>query len=482
MKKYIKLSFFFSLLMLFVACGDDDLEPTLALDKDLNTGINSASDLVSVMNSAYDRMTTGGQSGYYGQGYIMMGEVRTDNAYSTANSGRYTSASMDHASTGYGPWSGIYRVIAICNIVIGADISTLSGDQALMTHTQGQAHAVRALAHFDLLRNYGQHFVSGQGGGNALGVPYVKTYKDPAYLAPARDTAISNINDIVADLQAGISLMNDAYNVSTSYMTKMGAYAVLARAALYAGAVDNSFYSAAGSAAEWVINNGSASPVSAAGFKASYYTDNAVNSIFEMAMSGTDNPGSNGMAFMLRGTIYGDVRILTGDGPGEDLYDLFAADAATDVRFTVNNMLGLSQGLPSVLGKYPTMTGDDNVTIFRVEEMHLIAAEAALRAGDSAKALSYLNNIPNLRRATPYTEATLDNILKERRKELYMEAPGRFYDLVRTGQGMPTIDLVKQMNDDLTGQPPSFGSYRLAYPIYLSELNANPNMVQNSGY
>ena len=59
-------------------------------------------------------------------------------------------------------------------------------------------------------------------------------------------------------------------------MTKMGAYAVLARAALYAGAVDNSFYSAAGAAAEWVINNGSASPVSAAGFKASYYTDNAV--------------------------------------------------------------------------------------------------------------------------------------------------------------------------------------------------------------
>ncbi len=212
--------------MLFVACGDDDLEPTLALDKDLNTGINSASDLVSVMNSAYDRMTTGGQSGYYGQGFIMMGEVRTDNAYSTANSGRYTSASMDHASTGYGPWSGIYRVIAICNIVIGADSASLEGDQGLMTHTKGQAHAVRALAHFDLLRNYGQHFVSGQGGGNALGVPYIKTYKDPAYLSPARDSAVSNINDIVADLQAGISLMNDSYNVSTSYMTKMGAYAV----------------------------------------------------------------------------------------------------------------------------------------------------------------------------------------------------------------------------------------------------------------
>ena len=63
----------------------------------------------------------------------------------------------------------------------------------------------------------------------------------------------------------------------------------------------------------------------------------------------------------------------------------------------------------------------------------IFAVEVA-RVADSAKALSYLNNIPNLRRATPYTEATLDNILRERRKELYMEAPGRFYDLVRTGQ------------------------------------------------
>ena len=47
---------------------------------------------------------------------------------------------------------------------------------------------------------------------------------------------------------------------------------------------------------------------------------------------------------------------------------------------------------------------------------------------------------------------------------------------------MPLIDAVKQLNDDLTGTPPSFGSYRYAMPIYLSELNANPNMVQNEGY
>ena len=145
-------------------------------------------------------------------------------------------------------------------------------------------------------------------------------------------------------------------------------------------------------------------------------------------------------------------------------------------------MIGTAQGYPSVLGKYPTMDGSDNVTIIRVEEMHLIAAEGHLRAGNSSGALTYLNNITGLRGATAYTEATLANILNERRKELYCESPGRFYDLSRTGQDMPLIDSIKQMNDDKDGMPPKFGSYRYAYPIYLSELNANPNMVQNAGY
>ena len=109
---------------------------------------------------------------------------------------------------------------------------------------------------------------------------------------------------------------------------------------MYGGAADSSLFATAGSAAEWVINNGTASPSSAAGFRATYLSDNAVNSIFELAFSGTDSRGINGMAYILRGTSYGDVRILTGSGPGEDLYDIFAADAATDVRFTRNGMIG----------------------------------------------------------------------------------------------------------------------------------------------
>ena len=54
MKNLFKL---YSLIFasLIVSCGDEDLEPTLAMDKDTVTGIKSADDLRSVLNSAYNQ-------------------------------------------------------------------------------------------------------------------------------------------------------------------------------------------------------------------------------------------------------------------------------------------------------------------------------------------------------------------------------------------------------------------------------------------
>ena len=474
-KKYLLLFFAATLI---VSCGDADLEPVLSLDKDLASGIKTESDLSAVMNSAYDRMSS---SGYYGRNQIIDGDVRTDNMYSNMNSGRFASSSMDYTSQGAGSWVNYYSVIAICNIVIAADAASLEGDQDGISYIQGEAYAVRALVHFDALKAYGQHFITGQGGASSLGVPYVKTYKVPENLTPARGTVASNVADITADLTTAITMMSGwTQPVSSSYMTLAGAYAVGARALLYAASVTGD-YSGAASMSKWVIDNSGKSPVTASGFASSYTTDNASNSIFEIAMSGTDNPGINGIAYILRGTSYGDVRILTGDGANPDLLDL-ALERPGDVRFAAN-MVGTAQGYPTVLGKFPTMTGSDNVTIIRVEEMHLIYAEAMLWQGDAATALTYLNNIPAIRGlgADYYKEATLANILKERRVEFYCEGL-RYDDLLRTGQGMPLIDSIKQLNDDRTGTTPAYGDYNTAMPIYQSELNANSNMVQNYGY
>ena len=76
MKNLFKLYSLIFASLLIVSCGDEDLEPTLAQDKDLASGIQTADDLYSVLNSAYNRMTS---SGYYMRDFIVMGEVRTDN-------------------------------------------------------------------------------------------------------------------------------------------------------------------------------------------------------------------------------------------------------------------------------------------------------------------------------------------------------------------------------------------------------------------
>ena len=472
MKNIYKSLLVLSSFLLVVSCGNDDLEPTLAMNKDSATGIQNAADLASVLNGAYDRMSS---SGYYARNVIVNGEVRGDNFYSNANSGRTFAAAMDYSPNGYGPWSTVYGVIAMCNIVIQADHASLEGDQNAISHTVGQAYALRALAHFDLLKDYGQHFISGQGGSSSLGVPYVKTYRDPANLSPSRDTVQSNVDNIVADFNQGISMMNSTSD-NAQYMNKGAAYALLARAALYYGSVNSAYYASAASASKWVLDNWSKAAVGPSGYMSSWYTDNAVNHLFSIAASGTDNAGINGVANIYRGATYGDLRIVEGDG-ADDVHDVYEA---ADIRYTSQGMIGMERGYLSMLGKWPSMDFSDDNVVIRVEEMHLIYAEASLRSGDTATAKTYLNNVQAARGAS-LTDATLDNIILERRREFFGEGH-RFYDIARLGMDMPTVDVIKQQYDDLTGASPEAGSYRFAYPISLSERNANPNIVQNYGY
>ena len=73
MKNLIKLYSLIFASLLIVSCGDEDLEPTLAMDKDTASGIQNADDLRSVLNSAYNRMSG---SSYYMRNFIVMGVVR----------------------------------------------------------------------------------------------------------------------------------------------------------------------------------------------------------------------------------------------------------------------------------------------------------------------------------------------------------------------------------------------------------------------
>jgi starch-binding outer membrane protein, SusD/RagB family len=85
--------------------------------------------------------------------------------------------------------------------------------------------------------------------------------------------------------------------------------------------------------------------------------------------------------------------------------------------------------------------------------------------------------IPSRRGASLYEEATVENVLAERRKELALEGH-RFFDLVRNEKDILKVD----SRQTFIGDKIPYGSTLLPFPIPQSEVNANPNIEQNDGY
>lgn len=460
----MKKNFKYLLLMVlsfgvFTSCSEDDLEPTLQQSKNYDFSVNDQNDLQVILYGAYNRMSL---SAYYGRDVIVLGEVMSDNMASNANSNRFVAEGrmdlLPQSGIVATLWEQIYAVIANTNIIINA--SDIEGDQDAIDHIVGQAYAMRALAHFDLVTFYGQQNVSG-GGLSSPGVPYVTTFRQDEDLFPTRNT-VQEVRDMAyADLEMAQSLMNDAVTKET--LSIYAAYAIEARIANYFGDHERAL-----DAAGFVIESGAFNVIGEDSFLGSWELDNSENSIFEIAASDIDNQGINGLANIYQPGAYGDVIVLP---------NLAAIYDEGDIRGVGGVIRQYSNGTLRNVGKYPSIAPyDDNIPVIRYEEMVLIYAEALVETGNSEEALEYLNMIPENRNADTYETATLDNILLERRKELAFEG-FRFHDLARTGKDIPFIDTAIQ-----THQGPAYGSYKFALPIPAGEVDANSNVTQNEGY
>jgi starch-binding outer membrane protein, SusD/RagB family len=461
MKRILFLIVTFALVLNY-SCSEDDLDPTLSTQKSVETSITSLEDLQGLLNGMYNRFTS---YYYYGRDYIIFGEVRSDNCFSNANSGRFITASAmtvgETDSYSYDTWTQMYAVIASSNIIIAQESKSLEGDKDEINQVVGQAYIGRALAHFDLLQLFGEQNVYVKGTLSTDGIPYVITYKGDD-LTPARNTVSEVYSYIMADLDKALSLMNESLNGSDAqYLTTFAAYALKARVAAYF-----KDWSVVKSSAEEVITNGNYSIIDESKFVSSWKTDNNVNSIFELAFSSTDNQNINGLQYIYRGDSYGDIEVL------DDLLTIFDAG---DVRASKDMIDYDDNGDLRNLGKYPSSDYSDNIPLIRYEEVYLLLAEAKIELGES-DALATLNEVPSHRGATLYTEATKANVMLERRKELCFEG-FRFNDLARTGSDIPLVDDIHQ-----THGGPTYGSYNYAFPIPLVEINANPNIEQNYGY
>jgi len=160
------------------------------------------------------------------------------------------------------------------------------------------------------------------------------------------------------------------------------------------------------------------------------------------------------------------------------LVDLQSPFDEGSVRADTSYMIGIGAetGLLRNLGKYPSADYSDNINLIRFEEVILNYAEALFEFGQPDLALTQLNLLTAARGAQPWTEATKDNILTERRRELCFEG-FRHDDLARNGMDIPLVSDLEQ-----THGGPTYGSFNYAFPIPEVEMNANSEMDQNEGY
>lgn len=161
---------------------------------------------------------------------------------------------------------------------------------------------------------------------------------------------------------------------------------------------------------------------------------------------------------------------------------------------SIDNMTDFTQGIAAPKYTNAKSTGgvgsdfgfaDTDYPMFRLGDAYLIYAEAVLRGGGGTRtqALDYINQLRtraygNTSGNITDAQMTLDFILDERGRELFWEGTRRT-DLIRFGK-FTTTGVWAWKGGVKAGKTTE--AFRALYPLPASELIANPNLKQNTGY
>lgn len=469
------------------SCGDSwlDLEPsTYTLTE---SSINYMSDINFALNGVYSNM----QNAYtYSGRFVYYGDVTGDDmqAYSaTKRSGDYYTFSYTKDTAPSTFWSYGYNMIALCNQILSLidDIDD-EGDADLKSYYKGQALALRGMILFDLTRFYGYPYKKDNGA--SLGVPIVTTLLDKD-AQPSRNTVAECYTAIISDLEDAITAMDNDEGKSfhKGHINIWGVRSLLSRVYLYHGDDQEAF-----DMAEAAIS-GAESEGYALWTNAEYPTawsndvsdSNKGEVLFEIVNTTDDSPGKEALGYLHSTSGYRDIIVTS------SFYSMLNEDPS-DVRI----QLFTYYSKRAFVYKYQPQEGEEitdaNIPLLRLSETYLNAAEAAVKIGDNASAVKYLNAIVN--RANPEnsvdesTTVELDDVMTERRKELVGEGH-RMFDALRDGGYVyrhnvtsSTISSTKHLTMSDEKMNFNWDYYKCVLPIPKNEMDTNPNMVQNPSY
>lgn len=484
------------------SCVNDWLDVAPSDGTDADAALTSSSDLAATRTGMYAALK--GNSNlvdYYGQQFFVYGDVHAGDDYQYNNIGGSNRASFyydmtyqtaSEFSSSNVAWKSPYIVIGRANRIIaaaeGGALSDAAEAKATIDQYAAEAKVLRALAHFDLVRIYGKPYTEDQGA--SLGVPLVTEVLE-SNAKPARSTVAEVYTQVVKDLTEAISSNALATETEPGYVSVWGAKAILSRVYLNMGDYANAL-----SVAEDIIkNSGAALWTRDQYFKAwDASTPNESEFLFRLNVAGsTDNNDLNGIGNLQQREGYKEmvatkkfVDMLTSD-PKDVRNDMFLpATAAKEVATYGTNKVFLNK----LRGQGGNLRNVTIVPIIRLSEVYLTAAECAFRKNDKTKAVEYLNDLVKNRTTTEASLATVDNItleriLIERRKELIGEGQ-RYFDALRNNETITryTSEADKGWHKTLSKEAQSFDRdyFKAIAAIPQAEINANPNIKQNTGY
>ena len=362
-------------------------------------------------------------------------------------------------------WIAAYSVISQANLTLRGIDAFASADAARVNRIKGQALAIRAMAHFDLLRFWGEEYDRNS---SKLGIPYV-TEVD-VELKPARLTVKQTWDKIFVDMLAAetalasVTGINTATNKSNLDVTAIRG--LLARMYLY-----SKDYTLAESYASLVIT---AAPLaSKANFPNIWKDASAAEVLWSVAFNAGEGSPATG--------VHAAANNRNRFRPTAALEATF--DQVNDVRFAsyfASRALGANNRriLTKYLGRGTAVDNLVNWKALRTGEMYLIRSEARARQGGAKEVLG-LADLNELRaaRITGYTPVLLvgnpllDAIELERRKELVGEGH-RWFDLKRTSRNIVRTE--RALNSTSLTLAPS--SKYWVWPIPQGEIDANPTI------
>lgn len=389
----------------------------------------------------------------YGADFVVLPDLLGGNAIATGFQPRYEELANARVPTTNSyvedAWVGLYNIVNSANNILN-HIEGVDGiGDAGRSRIEGTAYYFRALALFDLLRQFGEFFNEG----SAFGVPVFTEVLDRS-TAPSvgRASVLETYNQIIADLEEAEKLLpaqDDRFFVS-----KAAVQALLARVYLY-----RKDYNKAKTYADQVIANNDYALND--NYNDNFDVEGSVESIFEINFTSIDG---NGLSELLMLSTANEV------SGANELWNAFETDDVRKEQFI--RRFGIVRCV-----KYGDAATDieTNVVISRLAELYLIRSEAIANTVGIAEALPDLNavrtrslaDMPILAQDVPDLAAYNDILIRERRLELAFEGH-YWFDLVRLGKAV-----------EVRGIEP----YRQALPIPDREIKvSNGVLVQNPGY